>query len=255
MEAVLAATAEAARSAEAYSAAAAVDSAAVWAADLEGAVQAGDGKISQTLKLTRQKLRSDKMRTTGKAWGTIIIILIVLGIAGLMFLSWYITGYNKAVNLQQQTQQAWADIDAALQRRLDLIPNLVNTVKGYATHEKELFENIAKSREKYFAASSTADKIAASNELGGLLSRLLVLTENYPQLRASENFKDLQIALEGTENRIAVARTRYNDAARQLNSYTREFFGSFFCRRANVKQVEYFEATEQAKTEVPKVQF
>ncbi|MBN2019902.1 MAG: LemA family protein [Sedimentisphaerales bacterium] len=195
------------------------------------------------------------MRDAGKVWVAIVVILIVLGIAGLMFFSWYIAGYNKAVGLQQQTQQTWADIDAALQRRLDLIPNLVNTVKGYATHEKELFESIAKSREKYFAAGTPAGKIEASNELSGLLSRLLVLTENYPQLRASENFRDLQVALEGTENRIAVARTRYNDAAKQLNTYAKEFFGSFFCRRANVTPVEYFEATPQAKTEVPKVEF
>lgn len=195
------------------------------------------------------------MRNLGKAWIPVVVVLIVLAVAGLAIFSWYIAGYNRAVNQQQQAQQAWADIDAALQRRLDLVPNLVNTVKGYATHEKELFENIAKSREKYFSAGTTAEKIAASNELSGLLSRLLVLTENYPQLRASENFRDLQVALEGTENRIAVARTRYNEAAKQLNTYTKEFFGSFFCRRANVKAVDYFEATEQARTEVPKVKF
>jgi len=136
-----------------------------------------------------------------------------------------------------------------------LVPNLVETVKGYASHEKELFENIAKSREKYFQADSRAGKIEASNELSGFLSRLLMLQENYPQLRASDNFRDLQVALEGTENRIAVARTRYNEAAKLLNSYSREFFGSFFCRRAGVEPVEYFEATEQAKTEVPEVKF
>ena len=94
-----------------------------------------------------------------------------------------------------------------------------------------------------------------SNELGGFLSRLLLLVENYPQLRASENFRDLQMALEGTENRINVARQRYNDVARQLNSYTKQFFGSFFCRKAGVEPVPYFEASEQARTEVPKVEF
>jgi LemA protein len=195
------------------------------------------------------------MKTFGKAWVAVVVVLIVLIVVGLGIFSWYISGYNKAVNLEQQTQQAWADIDAALQRRLDLVPNLISTVKGYATHEKELFENIAKSREKYFASDTRAGKIEASNELGGQLSRLMLLVENYPQLKASENFRDLQVALEGTENRIAVARTRYNNAAKQLNAYTKEFFGSFFCRRANVKPVDYFEATEQAKTEVPKVEF
>ncbi len=195
------------------------------------------------------------MRNFGKAWVGLIAALVVVLVIGLGTLGWYIGGYNRAVNLQQNTENAWANIDAALQRRLDLVPNLVETVKGYATHEKELFENIAKSREKYFQADSRAGKIEASNELTGFLSRLLMLQENYPQLKASDNFRDLQVALEGTENRIAVARTRYNEAARQLNSYSKEFFGSFFCRRAGIKPVEYFEATEQAKTEVPKVKF
>jgi LemA protein len=195
------------------------------------------------------------MRELGKIWPGLIVALVVVLIIGFGILGWYISDYNKAVNLEQNTGNAWANIDAALQRRLDLVPNLVETVKGYALHEKELFENIAKSREKYFQADSRAGKIEASNELSGFLSRLLMLQENYPQLKASDNFRDLQVALEGTENRIAVARTRYNEAAKQLNSYSKEFFGSFFCRRAGVKPVEYFEATEQAKTEVPKVKF
>jgi LemA protein len=195
------------------------------------------------------------MRDFGKAWVGLIVTLAVILIIGLGILGWYINGYNRAVNFEQGTENAWANIDAALQRRLDLVPNLVETVKGYASHEKELFENIAKSKEKYFQADSRAGKISASNELSGFLSRLLMLQENYPQLKASDNFRDLQVALEGTENRIAVARTRYNEAAKQLNSYSKEFFGSFFCRRAGVKPVDYFEATEQAKTEVPKVKF
>ena len=195
------------------------------------------------------------MRYFGKTLGVLIAVPAVILIIGLGTFFWYIGGYNRAVNLEQGAQKAWGDIDAALQRRLDLVPNLVTTVKGYAEHEKELFENIAKSREKYFQADTRASKIEASNELSGLLSRLLMLQENYPQLKASDNFRDLQVALEGTENRIAVARTRYNEAAKQLNSYSRQFFGSFFCRRAGVEPVEYFEASEQAKTEVPKVEF
>jgi LemA protein len=195
------------------------------------------------------------MKNFGKAWVVLIVILAVLLLVGLGIFSWYIKGYNRAVNLEKATERAWADIDATLQRRLDLVPNLVNTVKGYATHEKELFENIAKSREKYFQADSRAGQIKASNELSGFLSRLLMLQENYPELKASENFRDLQVALEGTENRINVARTRYNQAAEQLNAYAKQFFGSFFCRRAGVEAVEYFEATEKAKTEVPEVKF
>jgi LemA protein len=195
------------------------------------------------------------MRTFGKAWVVLVAVVIALLLVGLMGFGWYVSGYNKAVNLQQAAEKAWADIDAALQRRLDLVPNLVNTVKGYATHEKELFENIAKSREKYFQAGSREGKIEASNQLTGFLSRLLMLQENYPELKANENFRDLQVALEGTENRINVARVRYNEAARLLNSYTKELFGSYFCKKAGVKAVAYFEATKQAKTEVPKVEF
>jgi len=209
--------------------------------------------------MENSELRSDKgkakMRNFGKAWVVLIAVIVVLLLVGFGIFGWYIGGYNKAVNLEQGAEKGWADIDAALQRRLDLVPNLVKTVKGYTTHEKELFENIAKSREKYFQAGTRAGKIEASNELSGFLSRLLMLQENYPQLKASENFRDLQVALEGTENRIAVARTRYNEAAKQLNAYTRQFFGSFFCKRAGVEPVEYFEASEQAKTEVPKVEF
>jgi LemA protein len=195
------------------------------------------------------------MRDTGKVWVVLVVILAVPLVLGLAILASYIRGYNKAVGLEEAAKTAWSDIDATLQRRFDLVDNLVETVKGYAKHEKELFENIAKSREKYFQAGTLAAKAEASTELRGFLSRLLMLQENYPQLKANENFRDLQAALEGTENRINVARQRYNDAAKQLNSYTREFFGSFFCKQANVKPVEYFEAAEQAKTEVPKVEF
>ena len=195
------------------------------------------------------------MRNFGKTWVVLIAILIVILLIALGVFRWYVSGYNKAANLEQGAEKGWADIDAALQRRLDLVPNLVSTVKGYAEHEKELFENIAKSREKYFQAGDRTGKIEASNQLTGFLSRLLMLQENYPELKASENFRDLQAQLEGTENRIAVARTRYNEAAKLLNSYTRQFFGAFFCQRAGVEKVDYFEASEQAKSEVPKVEF
>ncbi|OHB73770.1 MAG: hypothetical protein A2Z25_00830 [Planctomycetes bacterium RBG_16_55_9] len=192
------------------------------------------------------------MRNFGKAW--IVVPAALLGLL-LLIVVGYFHGYNKAVNLEQSAEKSWADIDAALQRRLDLVPNLVNTVKGYAEHEKELFENIAKSREKYFQADSRAGKIEASNELTGFLSRLLVLQERYPELKANQSFLDLQVALEGTENRINVARTRYNEAARLLNSYAKQLFGSYFCKKAGVEPVAYFQATEQARTEVPTVQF
>jgi LemA protein len=194
------------------------------------------------------------MKSHGKGWGALIITLVVIVVLGLGIFRWYIGGYNNAVRMDEAVKTAWANVDAVLQRRLDLVPNLVETVKGYATHEKELFENIAQARTKYFQADTRGKQIEASNELGGFLSRLLMLQERYPDLKANQNFLALQDSLEGTENRIAVARTRYNEAARRLNSYRREFFGSFFCARAGVNEVEYFEATEGAQ-EVPKVDF
>ena len=197
----------------------------------------------------------DKMKNDGKVWVVVIVILLALLFVGVGIFKWYITGYNRAVALDEGAKTAWSDVDAVLQRRLDLVPNLVNTVKGYAQHEKELFENLAKSREKYFQAGSRSEKIEASNQLSGFLSRLLVLHEAYPELKANQNFLALQDSLEGTENRISVARTRYNAASRTLNFYARSFFGSFFCRRANVEKADYFEAAEQAKTEVPEVKF
>jgi LemA protein len=185
----------------------------------------------------------------------VVIAVAVIIVLGLAFLALYIPGYNRAIRLDQAANQAWADVDAQLQRRLDLIPNLVATVQGYATHEKEIFENIAQARTKYFQADNIAGKIQASNELTGLLSRLLVLQEQYPQLKANQNFLSLQDQLEGTENRIAVARTRYNQAVSALNTYVNSYFGSFFARRAGVRPKPYFETTEAARTAPPKVDF
>jgi len=207
--------------------------------------------LSQILRLRSPQ---DALRR-GQVWALLIAILVVILLLGLAVIPWYVRGYNKAVRLDAATKEAWSNVDVQLQRRLELIPNLVETVKGYAKHEKELFENIARSREKYFQADSRARQIEASNELSGFLSRLLMLQERYPELKANQNFLALQDQLEGTENRIAVARTRYNESAKQLNSYCREFFGSFFARRASVKTTEYFEATEKAKTQVPEVKF
>jgi len=185
----------------------------------------------------------------------VVIAIAVVILLGLALLALYIPGYNRAIRLDQATNQAWADVDAQLQRRLDLIPNLVATVQGYATHEKEIFENIAQARTKYFQADNVAGKIEASNELNGLLSRLLVLQEQYPQLKANQNFLALQDQLEGTENRIAVARTRYNQAVNTLNTYIKGFPGSFFAQRAGVQPRPYFETTEAARTAPPKVDF
>jgi LemA protein len=185
----------------------------------------------------------------------LLIVLAVILVIGIMLFSWFRSGYDKAVTMDEQVNEAWSNVDTALQRRFDLIPNLVNTVKGYAEHEKGIFENLAEARTKYFTNADRATKIEAANEFGSVLSRLLMLQENYPNLKADQSFLALMDSLEGTENRINVARTRYNEAARALNSYSRSLIGSFFTSIAGVEKAPYFEATEQARTEVPEVKF
>jgi LemA protein len=162
--------------------------------------------------------------------------------------------YNKAVTMDEQVKSQWAQVENQLKRRYDLIPNLVETVKGYAKHERELFENIANARTKYFQANTVKDKVQAANQVEGLLSRLLVLRETYPQLKANENFLKLQDSLEGTENRIAVERKRYNDDVRALNTYRRSVFGRFFASLAGVNEAQYYDIPE-AEKETPKVKF
>ncbi|GBD96032.1 MAG TPA: LemA family protein [Nitrospirae bacterium] len=185
------------------------------------------------------------------------IALIVVGIIlliGFMTFSWFRSGYDRVIAMDENVKASWAQVENQLKRRYDLIPNLVETVKGYAGHEKELFENIANARTQYFQAKSPKDKIQASNRLEGFLSRLLVLREAYPQLKANESFLKLQDSLEGTENRIAVERKRYNEAVQLLNTYIRTFFGRFFATLAGVSSAEYYEIPE-AEKEAPKVKF
>lgn len=185
------------------------------------------------------------------------ITLIVLGIIlflGFGFGKWMISGYNNVIAMDEQVKAQWAQVENQLKRRYDLIPNLVETVKGYATHERELFEYIAEARTKYFQAGTVKDKIQASGDLERVLSRLLLLQENYPQLKANESFLKLQDSLEGTENRIAVERKRYNDTVRTLNTYIRTVFGKVFAAIAGVTSAEYYEVPE-AEKETPKVKF
>lgn len=185
------------------------------------------------------------------------IALITVGIVlliGISITSWIISGYNRVIAMDENVKGRWAQVENQLKRRYDLIPNLVETVKGYAKHEKELFEHIADARTKYFQAGTVKEKIEASHGLERVLSRLLLLQERYPQLRANENFLKLQDSLEGTENRIAVERKRYNEAVQQLNTYIRTFFGRFFATLAGVSSAEYYEIPE-AEKEAPKVKF
>ncbi|MBF0571899.1 MAG: LemA family protein [Candidatus Omnitrophica bacterium] len=184
--------------------------------------------------------------------------LIVLGIIvalALMAFGWYQSGYNQMIGLDQQVKSSWAQVENQLQRRFDLIPNLVNTVKGYAAHEKGILEEVTRLRSQWGQAASVPDKVAAANSLGGALSRLLMVSENYPNLKADQNFLELQSQLEGTENRIAVERMRYNQAVQQFNTYQQSLFGSFFASKTHLtQQAVYFKAPEQAQ-EAPKVNF
>ena len=185
------------------------------------------------------------------------ITLVIIGVLLLMGFStfrWVINGYNNVIAMDENVKGKWAQVENQLKRRYDLIPNLIETVKGYAAHEEELFKHIADARTKYFQANSVKEKIQASNQLEGVLSRLLLLREAYPNLKANESFLKLQDSLEGTENRIAVERKRYNEAVQLLNTYRRTFFGRFFASLAGVSSAEYYEIPE-AEREVPKVQF
>jgi LemA protein len=184
------------------------------------------------------------------ALGCTIVLFLVLIIGFFVFKS----GYNKAVNFDETVKAQASEIDNMLKRRYDLIPNLVQTVKGYASHEKELFTSIANARKSYFSAQTPASRMQAASRMEGFLSRLLVLQERYPQLKANQGFLKLQDTLEGTENRISVARTRYNASVKQLNTFRREFFGRLYCSIAGVEKGEYFEIPE-AEKEAPKVAF
>jgi len=185
------------------------------------------------------------------------IVLVVLGITlVLLFLlgGKLIGGYNRVITMEENVKGKWAQVENQLKRRYDLIPNLVETVKGYATHEKEIFENIAQARTQYFQADNVKSQIEGANRLESALSRLLLLQERYPDLKANQSFLKLQDSLEGTENRIAVERKRYNDAVQTLNTYIRTFFGRFYALLAGVSQAEYYEIPEAEKA-APKVKF
>jgi LemA protein len=185
-----------------------------------------------------------------KKWIPVAVIGGIVLIVGLMC----VASYNGLVNKNEAASSAWSQVENVLQRRADLIPNLVSTVKGYAAHEKEVFTQIAESRAKLAGAKGPAETAAANGELSGALSRLLVIAEQYPDLKANQNFQGLQDELAGTENRIAVERKRYNDAVRDLNASIKRFPGSLVAGMGGFSAKEYFEAEATAKT-APKVNF
>ena len=194
--------------------------------------------------------------------------LIVLGIIVLIIFSLYgcvTRSYNSMVAADENVKAAWGQVENVYQRRFDLIPNLVNTVKGYASHEEKVFTEIAEMRSRAGGVINVSDEVLnnpesfekfqkAQNELGGALQRLLAVAENYPELKANENFRDLQSQLEGTENRIAVERKRFNEAVQAYNMLVRRFPQAFLANMFGFREKAYFKADEQAAT-APTVNF
>jgi LemA protein len=185
--------------------------------------------------------------------GTIVLVVVV--VVALVFGGMYVSSRNQMVTKNETVKSAWAQVDVVLQRRADLIPNLVETVKGFAAQEQTVFHDIAAARSALLGAQTPADKIAANGQLDGALGRLLLIVENYPQLKSNENFLRLQDELAGTENRIAVERKRYNDAVQDYNTFIGLFPNNIFAGWAGFQRNNaYFTASESSR-EAPKVQF
>lgn len=191
-----------------------------------------------------------------KTWIIIIAVIAVIAIYG-------VSSYNSMVSQEEAVGTAWSNVENQYQRRADLIPNLVNTVKGYAAHEKETFDAVVSARAKATQTTVSIDDLTpekmeayqrAQGEVGSALSRLLAVTENYPELKANENFQTLQAQLEGTENRISVERRNFNDVARAYNASIRRFPKNIFAGMFGFEKRPYFEAQEGAE-KAPEVKF
>ena len=189
-------------------------------------------------------------RSSGRIWLVLGgIVLIVLAFGGCA-----VSGYNKAIDLKEEVPKRWGQVEVVLKRRFDLIPNLINTVKGSAGHEQEIFDKITAARAAYAGAQSTGDKAKAAGMLQVAMGRLLAIAEDNPELRANEAFLKLQDQLEGTENRIAFESGRYNEAVKDANAYRQKFPSRIWSGWAGLKETAYFEIPEEEKA-VPKVEF
>src|ERR1700720_3373794 len=190
-----------------------------------------------------------------KALIVVVVVVVLLLVVGLVFFGQYVSVKNTLVSKNEAVKSAWSQVDIVLQRRSDLIPNLVETVKGYAKQEQTVFGDIAKARSALLSAGTPQEKIAANGQLDGAIGRLLLIVENYPQLKSNENFLRLQDELAGTENRIAVERKRYNDTLQDYNTYVLQFPNSLYAGFAGYKQnPAYFQASEASRA-TPKVDF
>ncbi len=185
-----------------------------------------------------------------KIWIIIAVVVVLIFMIG----GWVFGNYNAIIAFDEEVSNAWANVQSAYQRRMDLIPNLVNTVKGYAEHEEGVLTAVTEARAKASGANSVPQQMAAQNELSSALSRLMVVVEAYPDLKASQNFTALQDELAGTENRINVARNRYNEAVKQYNRKIRQFPGAMFASMFGFEKREFFEAPQEA-AQAPSVEF
>lgn len=181
-------------------------------------------------------------------------LYIVLGVVAVLFL-WFITTYNRLITARNAADNSWADIDVQLKRRYDLIPNLVETVKGYASHESSLFENITKARAVAMGAKTPAEHAAAENMLSNTLKSLFAVAEAYPDLKASQNFMQLQGELRDTEDKVQASRRFYNANVRDWNTLIQQFPTNTVATAMSFKAREFFEVNEAAQREAPKVQF
>jgi LemA protein len=185
---------------------------------------------------------------------TLIIVLAVIVFLAIAAYSFFAGNYNKFVQLDTTVKSSWAQVENQLQRRYDLIPNLVETVKGYAKQEKDVLVEVTNARAKVGGAGNVSDKISSNNQLSGALSRLMVVVEKYPDLKSNQNFMALQDELAGTENRIAVERMRYNEAVKIYNQAIKSFPANMIAGMFGYKDAAFFEAPKEAK-EAPKVKF
>ncbi len=188
-------------------------------------------------------------------WEVLIGGCCVLGLPLLIIVIWAVAIYNSLVRKRVQCQNGWSQIDVQLKRRYDLIPNLVETVKGYASHERETLEAVTKARQQAIDASSIQDQGIAENMLTGALRQLFALSENYPDLKANQNFIQLQEELVSTENKIGFARQHYNDTVSRLNSAIEMFPSNIVAGMFNFEKREFFEVEDQSVREAPKVEF
>ena len=185
------------------------------------------------------------------------VLVVMVGGAALLGGCAY-RGYQQAIRLDESVKSAWAEVENQLQRRFELIPNLQETVKGFAAQERDIFLGVAEARKSYFQADSVKEKAVAATQvestMSSALSRLLVLQEKYPELKSNESFLKFQDSVEGTENRLVVARQRYNEEVRRLNTFARGLLGQLYASLARVDEAEYFNVSREANT-APRVDF